>query len=144
MDQEPVLGVVAGRDQEICQLRQLIICELELVLDPVVLVCSLEALETFLDRGWNWLLVVQVTAQVHQQVGDELRHVVRKSRHERTQGEDTGVTAQNFPPGIFFVGFLGFVDLLLELLNQTGELLGWNELAMQETTKHLSCLHPHF
>ena len=47
----PKLSVVAGRDEEVGHLCQLILSEGQFVLTPVVLVSSLPALDTLLDGG---------------------------------------------------------------------------------------------
>ena len=51
MELKTTLSVVAGRDEEVGHLCQLILSEGQLVLTPVVLVSSLPALDTLLDGG---------------------------------------------------------------------------------------------
>ena len=55
-----VLSVVAGRDEEVGHLGQLILSEGQFVLTPVVLVSSLPALDSLLDGCCkNWLVMIR-------------------------------------------------------------------------------------
>ena len=56
-----ILGIIILTDQKIVYHNKLIFRELCAMILPVVLVRPLELLETFLDRNWGWLRVVEVS-----------------------------------------------------------------------------------
>ena len=55
-----ILSVVVWTDQEVCHHQQLIFCELQLVLCPVILMRALELLQGFLDGFGYGLWVMKV------------------------------------------------------------------------------------
>jgi len=82
--------IVAGRNKKVGQLGELVFCEGRLVLAPVVLVGSLEALKGLFDSGRNGLLVMEQTSKEDQQVRQQPRHSVWK-------GCDKGAKAKHSP-----------------------------------------------
>jgi len=59
--------IVAGRNKKVGQLGELVFCEGRLVLAPVVLVGSLEALKGLFDGGRDGLLVMEQTTKEDKQ-----------------------------------------------------------------------------
>jgi len=82
--------VVAGRNKKVRQLCDLVFCEGRLVLAPVVLVGSLEALKGLFYSSRNGLLVMEQTSKEDQQVRQQPRHSV-------WEGCDKGAEAKHSP-----------------------------------------------
>ena len=68
---ELLLGIIILTDQKIVYHNKLIFSELFAMILPVVLVRPLELIETFLDRDWGWLRVIEVSRQLHEEIGQE-------------------------------------------------------------------------
>ena len=80
-----ILSVVIWTDQEVCHHKQLIFCELEFVLCPVILMRALELLQGFLDGFWYGLRVVKMLLKLHQHIRHEARHIMWVGLHQGTQ-----------------------------------------------------------
>jgi len=87
-----LLSVVARGDQQVGQVYQLVFSEGFLMLSPVVLVSSLETLQTLLNCGWNWLLVMQEVPQINQQGWDKVWYCVGEGSYKSTQTKDSPVS----------------------------------------------------
>lgn len=115
-----VLGIITGRDQQVSEDEQLVICELLLMLLPVVMVCPSEVWQGFLyshlkgdatevmvsfwicHNKWrliadhtyfNGLCVIEVSTQVHQQLGHPGGDVIWARKNASTQPENTSMAA---------------------------------------------------
>jgi len=89
-----VLGVVAGRDEEVCQDGELVLRQLLPVLRPVVLVRPLELLEDGLDGGWDGWWVVQVVGEGHEDGRQGGRDAVGGGEDEGGEAENAGVSSE--------------------------------------------------
>ena len=85
------LGIIILTDQKIVYHNKLIFSELCAMILPVVLVRPFELLEIFLDRNWGWLRVVEVSRQLHEEIGQEWRDIVWESFHNCTKPKYSAV-----------------------------------------------------
>ena len=85
------LGIVAGGDQEVGQLSQLVLGEGGAVLCPVVSVGPLPVLDSLLDGGGDGLLVMEVVTQVEQERGDDAGHSVGEGVDEGAETQDSSM-----------------------------------------------------
>ena len=85
------LGIVAGGDQEVGQLGQLVLSEGRAVLRPVVRVSPLPVLDCLLDGGGDGLFVMEMVAEVEQERGDDGGHGVGEGVDEGAQSQDGSV-----------------------------------------------------
>lgn len=63
---EQVLSIITGGDEQVSEDEQLVVCELLLMLLPVVMVSPSEVGQSFLYSHFNGLCVIEVSTQVHQ------------------------------------------------------------------------------
>ena len=84
---ESLLGIIILTDQKIVYHNELIFRELCAMILPVVLVRPLELVETFLDRNWGWLRVIEVSRQLHEEIGQEWRDIVWESFRDCTKSK---------------------------------------------------------
>ena len=88
---ESLVGIIILTDQKIVYHNELIFRELCAMILPVVLVRPLELVETFLDRKWGWLRVIEVSRQLHEEIGQEWRDIVWESFRNCTKPKYSAV-----------------------------------------------------
>lgn len=148
-----LLGVVAGRHEEVCEHGQLVLREGQLVFGPVVLVGPLEVLENLLDCCRDGDRVVEMVREQHQDRREALRDIVGTGHYKGAETKNTCMSEQNslgllgLEVGWILVP-LGFLPDLLgdlpgELLEEQGGIRLGDEGAVEEPTEHLAGLLPH-
>jgi len=94
-----VLGIVTGGDQQVSQDQQLVICELLLMLLPVVMVSPPKVRQSFLHSHLNGLGVIEVSTQVHQQLGHPGGHIIWARENTSTQPKNTSMAPHQVSRG---------------------------------------------